>query len=175
MPIVFVHNQINDYNLTSPVQWTVSAPVYPLVQGCDQTTLFRALHLQSVSVVFDCFQSLMWKMTASPKSSEHAIQKTWSETVSSWKISLCMSASFAYIVTVFSVSLSLSVLPASLLCLCPSHWSPWYNRTGWLGVKYQLTYLLPLTSPSCALEIVIFACFRWSFVETESTAIFLGV
>ena len=50
MPIVFVHNQINDDNLTSPVQWTVSAPVYPLVQGCDQTTLFRALHLQSVSL-----------------------------------------------------------------------------------------------------------------------------
>ena len=30
--------------------------------------------------------------------------------------------------------------------LCPSvpsiHPSPWYNRTGWLGVKHQLTYLL---------------------------------
>ena len=24
----------------------------------------------------------------------------------------------------------------------PIHSSPWYNRTGWLGVKYQATYLL---------------------------------
>ena len=23
----------------------------------------------------------------------------------------------------------------------PSYFSPWYNHTGWLGVKYQLTYL----------------------------------
>ena len=25
---------------------------------------------------------------------------------------------------------------------CPLYSSPWYNRTGWLGVKHQLTYLL---------------------------------
>ena len=27
-------------------------------------------------------------------------------------------------------------------------WSPWYNRTGWLGVKHQLTYLLLPWPPS---------------------------
>ena len=29
-----------------------------------------------------------------------------------------------------------------LLCFCLFFPSPWYNRTGWLGVKHQLTYLL---------------------------------
>ena len=32
--------------------------------------------------------------------------------------------------------------------------SPWYNRTGWLGVKHQLTYLLTLsTSPPFNIRV----------------------
>ena len=32
------------------------------------------------------------------------------------------------------------------ILLTPS--SPWYNRTGWLGVKHQLTYFNPITAPA---------------------------
>ena len=35
--------------------------------------------------------------------------------------------------------------------------SPWYNRTGWLGVKHQLTYLLR-TSSFAALNKI--NCFK---------------
>ena len=30
-------------------------------------------------------------------------------------------------------------------------WSPWYNCTGWLGVKHQLTYLLTPSPLSCTI------------------------
>ena len=31
-----------------------------------------------------------------------------------------------------------------------SMFSPWHNRTGWLGVKHQLTYLLTYFGPKYA-------------------------
>ena len=37
-------------------------------------------------------------------------------------------------------------------CFCSLRGSPWYNRTGWLGVKHQLTYLLTLTTGSVKLS-----------------------
>ena len=38
-----------------------------------------------------------------------------------------------------------SVILIADILLCPL--SPWYNRTGWLDVKHQLTYLLTTTTP----------------------------
>ena len=52
--------------------------------------------------------------------------------------------------------------------------SPWYNRTGWLGVKHQFTYLL--TSLSC-LFVCLWFCLRllcsalWSSVWVSSSVI----
>ena len=35
---------------------------------------------------------------------------------------------------------------------CPT--SPWYNRTGWLGIKHQVTYL-PVPQPKLILALYI--------------------
>ena len=57
-----------------------------------------------------------------------------------------------------SLSLSLSLSPLNVLAFWKrgsSTVSPWYNRTGWLGIKHQLTYLL--TSPQYGdLKSIIF-------------------
>ena len=67
---------------------------------------------------------------------------------------------------------------------CFSTTAPWYNRSGWLGVKHKLTYLLTLNH-SCASTIkqwvksVVFVChssvayvtwhtFRWIPRQTHS-------
>ena len=34
------------------------------------------------------------------------------------------------------------------------NWSPWYNRTGWLGVKHQFTCLL--TTSNCLIVLLLF-------------------
>ena len=53
----------------------------------------------------------------------------------------------------------LSLCSHSVFC-SPHKTSPWYNCTGWLGVKHQLTYLLTtqnLTDPSFLLTKTTFA------------------
>ena len=45
-----------------------------------------------------------------------------------------------------------------ILSVCLSVWSPWYNCTGWLGVKHQLTYCLsvrPSARPSVCLSVCL--------------------
>ena len=46
--------------------------------------------------------------------------------------------------------------------------SPWYNCTGWLGIKYQVTYLLQMSKWSCHYCKVISL---WSFTPNEATVI----
>ena len=39
------------------------------------------------------------------------------------------------------------------LSFFPNPTSPWYNHTGWLGVKHQFTYLLPYPTPPPCLKL----------------------
>ena len=64
----------------------------------------------------------------------------------------------------------LSVSPA-LHCVNPARYSPWYNRTGWLGVKHQLTYLLTVPvlgrrSRETCRGIVVFMMIVWTCNDT---------
>ena len=48
--------------------------------------------------------------------------------------------------------------------------SPWYNRTGWLGVKHQFTYLLTGVIPSSLQHDLSFIMIvPWSFLHHYST------
>ena len=48
--------------------------------------------------------------------------------------------------------------------------SPWYNRTGWLGVKHQFTYLLTGVIPSSLQHDLYFIMIvQWSFLHHYST------
>ena len=74
----------------------------------------------------------------------------------------CVSPCYPLLVLCFS---SACILVLSLWCVqfSVSLHSPWYNHTGWLGVKYQLTYLR--VSPCYPL---LMPCFSSAFISTLS-------
>ena len=65
----------------------------------------------------------------------------------------CIQITFIQTQKPFSIYMSVYLSVCLSICLS----SPWYNRTGWLGVKHQLTYLLTICLPAC-LAIYMSVC-----------------
>ena len=78
---------------------------------------------------------LNWTRKGQCQTSTRTTSKAASGTFSRWwsRVHNCLCA---YIDTICHTSFQ-------ALWEFSSSISPWYNRTGWLGVKHQLTYLLP--------------------------------
>ena len=96
---------------------------------------FRRLTFDSTSIL----QLATYQQTSSQQinvSSLHTVTAVWKE-----KVVTSLNSSEAT---------GPDCLPENPQGACPGHGSspapPWYNRTGWLGVKHQLTYLPALPS-----------------------------
>ena len=64
-----------------------------------------------------------------------------------------------FVVAVVILFFMFSFLILLLLLLLSSSSAPWYNRTGWLGAKHQVTYLLSSSSSSSLLTFFFFFFF----------------
>ena len=80
--------------------------------------------------------------------------------------SICASSMCALLICVLSMRtlsmcalsmcvLSMCALSMCALSMCTLLIPPWYNRTGWLGVKHQLTYLLTYVIDVCGIYVCV--------------------
>jgi len=62
--------------------------------------------------------------------------------VCKWAVAVCVWGLSRGAIQNFEIAMTLSLSNSFVMTKRPFSNSPWYNRTGWLGVKHQLTYLL---------------------------------
>ena len=70
-------------------------------------------------------------------------------------------------ICVFVMHVHAGMCVCTSMCWCLFLSSPWYNRTGWLGIKHQLTYIFSLQCPP------LVRCFvpRQPLVTTQEAAV----
>ena len=68
------------------------------------------------------------------------------------------------------MALNLLFHALSYLCLLHCSGSPWYNHTGWLGVKHQLTYLLTVLDTVWICPLCLYAeIYLWHAAAVTNT------